>query len=574
MPDAFPNALHTDRYDLGALRETGRLLGTSLDRDFILGNLLLTAMSKVLVTRGMVLLYDDDAKGWCVAAARGNADMEQGDVLVSGALALGDGVQGSDVPDVLARHHIGLALPLRVGTDTIGVLGLGPRFDKKPFDEAALGFLHTLLSVTTPAVQNSLAVDQIKKTNRALDARIQQLGLLFELSQQFNGTTDRHHHARLLGLTLMGQMAASRHLFIVQRPDGAGKHDGFTVVATRGIAEDAVDDVAMGHLCELSAPLDAAEAWPDAVAALREHGIVLLLPLQQQGQTCGILGLGPRLSGQPYADEDRSLLEAIGALALSAIRNSFLLDEQVEKRRMEEEMLLARSIQKRLLPQVLPVFEGVELAAVAEPAREVGGDYYDAVVLENDRLLVAIADVTGKGVPASLLMANVQACLHALLPMPLGLDEVVAQINRVICANTDADRFITFFVGIYDRKTRVFEYVNAGHNPPMLVRARTATVELLEEGGLLLGVMTLPYTRGRVTLEDDDVLAIFTDGVTEAMGEAEEEYGEERLERLLIDHRALPPEELLGVVRRAIDEFTGSPDVLSDDLTAIFLRVN
>ncbi len=574
MPDVIPDALHTDRYDLGAIQETSRLLSSSLDRDFILSNLLLTTMSKVLAARGVVLLRAPEAEGWCVAAVRGGMGLESGETIPRQLFDVGDGVQGADVPEALAARGLALVLPLRSGTETIGLLALGPRFDKKPFDEAALGFLRTLISMTTPAVQNSLAVDRLRHANRDLDTRIQQLGLLFDLSQQFNATTDRTRHARILGLTLMGQMAASRHLFLVQRPGGTGAHRGFTVVAARGVSEEAIGEVEMEHLCSLEAPLglDGA-AWPEAVAGLRDHGIVLLLPLQQQGQTCGVLGLGPRLNGQSYREEDRSLLDAIGGLALSAIRNSFLLEEQLEKLRMEEEMQLARAIQARLLPQELPIFDGLTLAAVAEAAREVGGDYYDVVRIDEHRLLVAIADVTGKGVPASLLMANVQACLHALLPMPLPLEEIVAHINRVICANTEADHFITFFVGFYDRRTREFAYVNAGHNPPMLLRAATGELALLEEGGLLLGVMNLPYARGQVVLEKSDILAIFTDGVTEAMSEEEEEYGEERLEALLRAHADLVPVALMDVLRRDISAFTGSESRLSDDLTAIVLRV-
>ncbi len=575
MPDAHPDLHQRARYDLGALQETALLLSTSLDRDFIVGNLLLTALSKVLVTRGMVLLRDAARDTWCAAAVRGAGKVEQGDVVVAGPLDVGEGVQGDEVPAVLGEHGIALALPLRTGEAPIGLLALGPRFDRQPFDESALGFLQTLAGMAAPAIQNSLAVEQITRANRELDSHVQQLRLLFDLSQQFNGTTDRSQHARLLGLTLMGQMAASRHVFIVQRPDGVGRHNGFTVVAGRGVEEEAVDDVALEHLCSLEKVLGPEDAWPEAVAGLRDHGLVLLLPLRQQGQTCAILGLGPRLTRLPYTAEDRSLLEAIGALALSAIRNSFLLDEQIEKRRMEEEMQLARTIQQELLPKTLPTVPGVQLAAVAEPAREVGGDYFDAVKLGDGRLVLAIADVTGKGVGAALLMANVQACLHALLPMPLPLEDTVAQINRVICRNTSADRFITFFAGVFDPATRRFDYVNAGHNPPMLVRAATGAIELLEEGGLLLGVMDgMPYTPGHVTLEAGDVLALFTDGVTEAMGEAEEEYDEARLEALLVEHRALPPQELLGHLRRDIALFTGSDTQLSDDLTAIVLRAD
>jgi sigma-B regulation protein RsbU (phosphoserine phosphatase) len=236
-------------------------------------------------------------------------------------------------------------------------------------------------------------------------------------------------------------------------------------------------------------------------------------------------------------------------------------------------MRLARQIQEKLQPQDIPRFEGLDIATVAIPSRHVAGDYFDVVRLASGRLLLAIADVTGKGVPASLLMSNLQACLHVMLPMEVSLEEATGHINRVICENTTYDKFITFVQGIYDPNTRTFRYVNAGHNPPMLLRA-DGTFELLETGGVLLGVMKgLPYESGTVTLGPGDVLALFTDGVTEAMSPTEEEYGEPRLEAALRAHQSDTAQGLLDAVLADIRTFTEHVPVLSDDLTMIVVKV-
>jgi sigma-B regulation protein RsbU (phosphoserine phosphatase) len=214
----------------------------------------------------------------------------------------------------------------------------------------------------------------------------------------------------------------------------------------------------------------------------------------------------------------------------------------------------------------------MDIAALAIPSREVGGDYFDLVTQQNGSLLLAIADVTGKGVPASLLMANLQACLHTMVPMDLTMEEFIGHMNRVICNNTSYDKFITAFTGLYLPKDRRFEYVNAGHNPPMLLRA-SGDLELLEKGGLLLGVMKdAPYERGSVHLAPGDMLVAFTDGVTEAMSPDGEEFHEDRLEAILRAHQQGTAQDILGAVRQAIIDFTGSETRLSDDLTMIVIK--
>ena len=564
-PAARPAGLAADRHDLGALYETSRLLSGSLDVRFILGNLLLTAMSRALTTRGVVLLWDEAAEAYRVGAQRGVGGLAEGAALDLPALDVGTGLVGDAVPEALRAHRIALVLPIRFGSRDVGAVGLGGRLTGVPYSDDELSFLRSLVSMTAPALENARTVEQLEAANRSLDAKIQQLETLFELSQAFAGARDRTAQARLLALTLMGQTTALQHAFLTQRPGGA-----FEVLGARGFARALFDDGLVDRLCAL----DGAFHPDDETDALVAAGAKLVVPLKQGGATCGVLVLGAKASGATYDEADAELIEAIGSIALTAVRNAYLLDEQLEKRRMEEEMRLARSIQERLLPQKLPAVAGVDLAAVAIPSRAIGGDLYDAVVLKDGRLLVAVADVTGKGVPAALLMANIQACLHVLLPDPGPLDEAVARINRVICENTNADKFITAFFAAYDPAMGALEYVNAGHNPPYVVRAG-GEVEELREGGLLLGVMAgLPYSLGQTTLRPGDVLALFTDGVTEAMGAAQEEFGEDRVIEVLLAHRTAPAAVQIEAMKTAVEAFTGPVAERYDDFTLIILRAS
>lgn len=560
-----------DPLGLATLDETSRLVtDDALDTGFLLSNLLLTAMSRALTARAVAALRSDDGSGYTVAVQKGLPTLD-GQHVADDDLDLGDG--GPDVPDVLAAHGLALALPLRFGAATVGFVALGARLTRQPYADDDLRFLRSLVSMTAPALQNARTLDRLRHANTALDGQtralaqqVQRLETLLELAQALAASPDRAAQLRLLGFTLMGQTTARRYALLVEPPARPGTLD---VASTRGFAADALDaDAVRDAVVDREDPFA-----PDRDDPLGRAGVALACPLGAEGRVVGVLLVGPRTSGQPYDADDRALVEAIGRLALTAVRTGYLLDEQTEKRRMDEEMRLARSIQERLLPQRLPAVPGADLAVVALPSRAVGGDLYDALPLPDGRIFLAVADVTGKGVPASLLMANLQACLHVLYPDGLAsLPDAAARANRVICENTSAATFITAFFALYDPANHALRYVNAGHNPPYIVR-KDGTVDELTEGGLILGVMKgMTYDEGETALGPGDVLAMFSDGVTEAMGDAQEEYGEDRLIDVLRATRSEPAAAVVERVQADVEAFTGPVAQRYDDFTLVVLR--
>ncbi|MCA0267652.1 MAG: PP2C family protein-serine/threonine phosphatase [Bacteroidetes bacterium] len=565
-PTAFADPL-----GLATLDETSRLVtDDALDTGFLLSNLLLTAMSRALTARAVAALRSADGSGYAVAVQKGLPTLD-GQMLAPDDLDLGDG--GSDVPGVLADHGLALALPLRFGAATVGFVALGPRLTRQPYGDDDLRFLRSLVSMTAPALQNARTLDRLRHANAALDAQartlaqqVQRLETLLELAQALAATPDRTAQLRLLGFTLMGQTTARRYALLVEPP---ARPSSLDLSSIRGFAADTLDPASVRD-----AVADREDPFvPSPEEPLGQAGVALVCPLGAEGRVVGVLLVGPRTNGQPYDDGDRALVEAIGRLALTAIRTGYLLDEQAEKRRMDEEMRIARSIQERLLPQSLPPVPGAELAVVALPSRAVGGDLYDALTLPDGRIFLAVADVTGKGVPASLLMANLQACLHVLYPDGLAsLPDAAARANRVICENTSAATFITAFFALYDPQTHVLRYVNAGHNPPYIVR-EDGSVDELTDGGLILGVMKgMAYDEGEATLAPGDVLAMFSDGVTEAMGDAQEEYGEDRLIAVLRATRNEPAAAVVARVQADVEAFTGPVAQRYDDFTLVVLH--
>ncbi|MDX1587145.1 MAG: PP2C family protein-serine/threonine phosphatase, partial [Balneolaceae bacterium] len=236
---------------------------------------------------------------------------------------------------------------------------------------------------------------------------------------------------------------------------------------------------------------------------------------------------------------------------------------------------IAKSIQRGLLPDPIPTSEKLDIAATNISSYQVGGDYYDILETPSGNLLVAIGDVTGKGIPASLLMANLQSMLHVLLPIDITLGEASGRMNDIIYQNTPSDKFITFFWGLFDPEKSTFKYVNAGHNPPIFLKKDHEEVKLLEEGGLILGAMETmsPYTESDVKLESGDLLVCFTDGVTEAMNADEtEEYGDERLIECIKKNRNGSAKDVQDAIVADVNEFANN--IQYDDITLVVLKVN
>ena len=347
----------TERFDLRALYETSQLLSASLDLEFVLNSLLLTAMSKMLVSRGVVLLFDAVAGGYRIKAAKGVTGLSAGDVLEMKAVSAARLLHDGDVPEELRAHDLVLAVPVRIADRDIGLVGLGSKATRKPYDERELEFIRSLVNMSSTAVHNSLMVEELKQANRDLDGKIQELNTLFDLSQEFNATIDRERLVKLLSFALMGQMLVNKHLFLLRRRDAGREHE-FDVVTARGVADTHLDQELVEQLCRLDSLLLFEDEVSPEWASLRQRGLVLVLPLRQHGETCGVLCLGAKMSGQHYEQGDVEFLSALGNLALVSIQNTFLVEEQIEKERLEEEMRLARHIQERLLPQDLPSFPG------------------------------------------------------------------------------------------------------------------------------------------------------------------------------------------------------------------------
>jgi len=243
----------------------------------------------------------------------------------------------------------------------------------------------------------------------------------------------------------------------------------------------------------------------------------------------------------------------------------------IQLHEQEQEISEARSIQRGLLPREIPQLPGYEMASAWQSARDVGGDYFDVLPLDTDVLGLCIADVAGKGFSAALLMSNLQAAVRGLAAPSLPPDELCLRLNALLHRNMEGDRFVTFFYAHLDGAARRLSYVNAGHKPPIVLH-RDGSHHRLKEGGGVLGVFSdQTFASGIIHLQSGDRLILFTDGVTEARNAREEEFGEQRLLKLLEANRTSTPAEIKNKILNALVDFNRSE--WHDDVTLLILAV-
>ena len=360
---------------------------------------------------------------------------------------------------------------------------------------------------------------------------------------------------------------------------------GFGQVPSVAIPVEGVTVKRLGGQQHAVVQFDSANSWVQLTDGAERQSLEalnaeLLLPLSLNEKVLGIMSLGPKQSEEPFSKTDLRLLDSVAAqtgLALENGRLTAAIAAEVSARaKQTRDIEIARDVQQRLFPQEYPPIPGLDYAGACRAALGVGGDYYDFILLSDTALGIAIGDVSGKGIPASLLMATLRAYLRGAQTIHhhADLTEVMRNLNQLVFESSDANRYATFFYGELDVRSRVLTYVNAGHNPPMVFRQVNGGLEVLrlETGGPVIGLMEgCVYRQGSVTLVTGDVLVAYTDGISEAMNAADEDWGEERLMEAVGPNRAVPARDLINRLMISADEFVaGAPQ--HDDMTILVVR--
>lgn len=540
-----------DVSNLEALLESAQLLHGTLELDDLLRHLLRTAMGRLVVGRGLVAVEEHDTM--VVALARGARGIKAGEPF-----------------DEARARAAGLAhfVPIGDRTAPVGVLGVAPP-PHGTFSPEELAFLDALSGLAASGIANARAHREVRRLNVRLDQKIQELRTLLELVRALTGADGPEEVARLLGLTLAGQWATSRWAVFAVRA-------GHPPVALQKGTTHVWDPECLAEL----AAMDDAVRLDDGCAGtlpacLRGQKLALLFPLRNPAGVFGFAAVGARPGNRPYTDADCEFGTGVVAQAIVAFENAWHQREVLERKQFERELSLAASIQKSLFPAELPAIPGYALAAMNRPARLVGGDYYDALVIDISRpesgCLFCVADVSGKGVAASLLMSNIQATLRALLGREASLAELARCINELLYTSTPGNKYATaVFLGV-DPLTGESRYVSAGHTEALVLK-REGDPLRFGATGLALGLFPgIAYEEDRFVLEPGDLAVLYSDGINEAQNAQEEEFGTERLIASLQGRAGAPAEQVLAGVIEDLDAFVGDAPQ-HDDITLLVVK--
>lgn len=346
----------------------------------------------------------------------------------------------------------------------------------------------------------------------------------------------------------------------------AHKGDGFRI-------STAVREKAINEKCSIlvrDAQLDDAFKGRMSIVEQKVH-TMMAVPLQTQERIIGLIYVDSPFILREFSKDDLSLLTLMANVAAFRIENARLVEIEQAEKIIRRDLSQAADIQGRMLPDGAPEMPGVDLAGYNAACRTVGGDYYDFFPYPDGKIGLALGDVSGKGMPASLMMMGLHARVHVLAEDPGNLGSFMSRINKATCVKCPSNRFITFFFSILDTNTGDVAFANAGHNPPIVIRAN-GSAEMLEGGGPVLGILPIaPYGEMHTKLEEGDMLVLYSDGVTEATNSAYEEFDEERFIQVLQRNRQEPASKIVQAVTGALAEFTaGAPQ--ADDITLLVAK--
>src|SRR2546421_7126547 len=366
---------------------------------------------------------------------------------------------------------------------------------------------------------------------------------------------------------------------IMLRDDDAGElrvraaemHDRRTDVGEVRVSRTIIEEVVKQGRSVLTSDAQHDPRFKSSTVTFQGIRSVLAVPLGVGEGIFGMIYADSPLATSRFTEDHLKVLTTLGSVAAIRVENTRLLEEHLAQERFERELQLAREIQQRFQPTAPPTVPGYGLQGISFPSYQIGGDYYDFILCDDDRLVVALGDVSGKGTSAALLMSSLHAAVHAQVALCRPITETISAVNRYLADNTPSNRFVTLFYAELHPLTGSLSFINAGHNPPLIAHD-AGTTEQLGSGGVPLGIMPdYDYREGRTQLRPGDVLVAYSDGVTEQTSPKGEEFGTARLQEVILQNLDASAAGIRDKIEAALTAFAqGTPAV--DDITLLIVK--
>lgn len=406
------------------------------------------------------------------------------------------------------------------------------------------------------------------------------LGLLYRLTRTFNSTLDLDEVLNRVMDEVIKAVHAERGFLMLL--DNEGK---LSFRVARGMNQQDIEDPQfqvsrsiLDQVVKDQKPILTSDAQLDERFSMRESILmkglraILCVPLMVKDKITGVIYTDNRIQAGIFLKDDLELLNSIASNAAIAIENARLYQVAIEQGRMEREMQMARKVQAGLLPRSIPEIAGWEFSATWVPAREVGGDYYDFIPMQDEHLGVLVADVTDKGMPAALFMASTRNIVRSCMDGKNGPAACLTKANQLISAESDDNMYVSMFYCCLELKRNQITYVNAGHNPALFFNAKQKIITTLDRTGMWLGVEAeSSYNQASIFLDKGDLILLYTDGVTDAIDKLEQDYGMDRLKEVLFTNVGKGSKEILQSIMDSIHAFCGDVTPF-DDITLVLIK--
>jgi sigma-B regulation protein RsbU (phosphoserine phosphatase) len=422
---------------------------------------------------------------------------------------------------------------------------------------------------------------RLSRENARLQRAVEELAILNEISTAINSTLSMEKILDLIAQRCIRHFQAEQGAVLLLEEQTAARP--FQTICRVGDVSHPrlpfrLDDQLSGWMLKNRSPLLINDLQDDRRFVTGSGDLfpvrsLLCVPLVCKGRMIGLLAVFNKKTAGGFNADDQRLLSIIASESAQVIDNARLAEKEKTLLHVQEELRLAFEIQTNLLPRQVPLVAGYDIAGKSVPAKTVGGDYYDFLVLGEQRLAFCLGDVSGKGLPAALLMANLQAAIRGQILDGMNLTACLQRTNALLFHNTSPEKFATFFFACLDASSHTVHFCNAGHNHPFLFSSSAKDKpRRLERGGLALGFMeSSPYEQDQLAMEPGDRLLVFSDGISEAANENDEEFGEERLAVLVLDNPGVTAAELIDKIIHEVKSHAGKQPQM-DDMTLVVVK--
>ena len=529
------------------------------DIDRIINHFLLTLMGKFLISKITFYIFENDrlrlvqTKGIQLDSKYSEIESKENDFAIN-----------TKISELISDYSLQHFKQVKLDDKLLGIILFSFHTPKTDFEGDEINLFESIVSLTSVVIENLLMIQNLDEVNRKLQTKISQTKSLFELSKEFSLLLDENDVYKFLSYTVMGNFMITR--FALVELNGEQK----SIIGSN--FEDEKFQKFLDNLDTTTIHSPIVLNQSNSINTISGLGISLIIPIEIKNKITGLMICGERITKNQFSEDEIEFLQSIGSIAAISLENIKLFREMIEKQKIEEDIRIAREIQKNLFPKSFPQSTCYELFGMNIPSKKVGGDYFDCFRIDESRILILISDVVGKGIPASLIMSNLQAMIKTIASKNFEIKEATKDINNLMKKNLSTGNFITFFWGILNEKNKTLEYVNAGHNPTFLVR--NYELKKLDKGGIILGVMEVnsSYESEIIELQKDDLLCLYTDGFIEATDEQENEFSEKRFVQNILKYKNYTLEIIANKLIDDVLSYSANPNEL-DDLTILLARV-